>query len=80
MANDEVEVSYQFSARFEIGGAQTMSREKYHEWCKRLDSAKGFETTDLVEELISELGLRIANGDLSDFEVDDFEVTGGAKP
>lgn len=71
--SDTVKVRVSVTATIECGGEVEMSRQRYEEFCERIDSASGFEGERIADELFEVADLDWRFGDLSNQEVQEFE-------
>lgn len=70
-----MKVRFEVTARVRYDGEMEMTQEQYDDWCKRIDSAKGFQRENVAQDLLDVSRMGTADPtDWDDFEVDTFET------
>ncbi len=72
--SDKVKVQFTVRARWGSGGEIEMTRGEYDDLRKRVREARGFRLEYVAQDMMDMAGIRLTDGDLFDFEIDDFEI------
>jgi hypothetical protein len=73
VSDDTVAVDFLIVGRWTVRGEARMSREKYEALGQRIDDRpRGFDRTKLADDVMEALGVDVRDGEIDDFEVDEF--------
>lgn len=73
MADKTFKVSYSIEGRWTASGSAQLIEAKYRQLCSDLDSgARGYERQRVAEVVMETLGVNFSDGEIDDFEIEDF--------
>lgn len=79
--NDKVQVQVTIRARWEAGAIVEMTREQFDALDARLNARpRGFAMEQLAEDIMDTAQIQFRDGDIDDFEVEDFYIDESGAP
>ena len=75
--SDKIKVNVSIEGRWRAGGTVELTREQYEALGARLDARpRGYERERLAEEIMDACQIELRDGDVEDFEIEDFIEVG----